>query len=244
MNGLTIYVPENPSSSASSISILHESAQKSRKSIEFQELGCQKESKDVFSYSTAVEIDGKVIATGKAANKKDSKRNCADMALEILKKSQPVLVKSLNHTNVTQVKKNELTKESYRNSTKIDDNNIGNKLLRKMGWKGDGGLSNGGIADPVFVDGAEGRRGFGNKDDSRQVESQSVEKVLLDFIRQQTEIEIKFSNDLSKTDRALIHKLSQKYGLGHKSYGTGENRYLLVTRSAKNMNYHPTTNEP
>ena len=43
-----------------------------------------------------------------------------------------------------------------------------------------------------------------------------------------TDREIKFSSELSKEDRAVIHKISQQYGLKHKSYGKGDDRYLVV----------------
>lgn len=123
-------------------------------------------------------------------------------------------------------------KASYVNAEKIPDDNMGNKLLRKMGWTGSGGVGKfqDGRSDPVFVDGVESRRGIGHEFEDRTVRKSSVEEALLSFIRDQERGEIKFSSELSKEDRALVHRLSQKYHLKHRSFGKNELRYLLVSK--------------
>ena len=42
--------------------------------------------------------------------------------------------------------------------------------------------------------------------------------------------DMKFSNELSKEERALVHKISKQYGLKHRSYGKGEDMYLIVSK--------------
>eukprot|EP00794_Sanderia_malayensis_P020100 gene20100-22070_t len=238
INGFLIFEPpENGSARRKvmdSISILQTSAQKSKKSIEYQDLDWKIEDENTKFHSMAVTIDGKLIATGVGATKKLAKHDCADKALDILRKAQPAASDpTVNHKNITKVEKTQLTAEQYRNSKKIDHTNIGNQMLRKMGWTGAGGLGKGGIADPVFLESAKGRKGFGHKTDASKVERNRVEDVLLNFVRDQTETEIKFSNDLSNSDRALVHNLSHKFGLGHKSFGSRKDRYLVVTKKAQ-----------
>ena len=229
IKGLTIYEPENGEGNA--VSILNESAQKSKKTIEFQDLGSKMEpGKNEPDFSCAAVIDEKLVATGSAKNKKDAKRDAATKALEILKKSQPCVTKKLQHDDVSTVEKGDLVKAAYHSASKIDESNVGNQLLRKMGWTGSGGLGKDGISEPIFVDGADGRKGLGQNDTNKSIKRSSVEDVLMKFIREQKEEEIKFSNDLSKDERALIHRISQKYGLKHKSFGTGEKRYLVISR--------------
>lgn len=178
-------------------------------------------------------IDQKCITAGKGKTKKEAKRKAAYEAYVILKQTQPIIFKDeINHDDVSTVEKGQLVKASYINAEKISDNNMGNKLLRKMGWTGNGGVGKyeHGRSEPVFVDGVESRRGIGHEFEYRSVRKSSVEEALLTFIRDQDRNEIKFSSELSKEDRALVHRLSQKYHLKHRSFGKNEQRYLLVSK--------------
>lgn len=230
IKGLTLYIPCD-SSNANPICILTESAAKSGKILEVQDLGWKQQDNKTLLHTTAFCIDGKFIASGTGTTKKSSKHSCAEKVLEILQKTQPTMSKIRpNHDAVSQVEKTDLVKESYEKSQKIDESNIGNKMLRKMGWTGVGGLSKTGISDPVFVNSADGRKGLGHETEPGSLKLQNVEDVLMNFIRQQQEGQMKFSNGLSRTDRAIVHKLCQKYSLGHKSFGKGEDRYLVITK--------------
>ena len=121
-------------------------------------------------------------------------------------------------------------KQSYQKAERIKEDNIGNKMLRKMGWGGSGGIGakQDGIAEPVFVSSADGRRGVGHNEANQSLNKRSVEDTLLSFLSNADQETIKFSTELSNKDRALVHRLCQKYNLTHKSYGKNENRYLVV----------------
>ena len=232
IKGLTIYFPKDPAEELSPIAILHESAQKSRKNIEFQDLGLKQQSSGDIKHVTAVAIEGKLIATGTALNKKESKRDCASKALDILRETQAVIFKTsqAGHKELKSVEKGELVKSAYHSAKKLDESNVGNQLLRKMGWTGSGGIGRSGIAEPIFVESSDGRKGFGHDTGSPSIKRDTVEDILVRFIRENKDNEIKFSNELSKDERALVHKLCQKFGLKHRSFGKGEERYLVVSK--------------
>ena len=225
--GFTIYEPRNPAI-FNPISVLTESAQKSKKTIEFHYLGLKEDENKTLLHATAVAIEGAILGTGMAGSKRDSKRNCASKALEILRTSVPVKL-PVDHNSIENVEKGKLVKSAFQNAKKIDDTNIGSVMLRNMGWTGDGGLTKTGIAEPVFLESSDRRKGFGHEL-SFSIRKSAVEETLLRFIRESADCDIKFSSDLSKDDRALIHRLCRQYGLKHKSFGKGNERYLIVSK--------------
>ena len=224
--GLIIYVTSKEVEQ-SYICILNESVQKCKQIIEYVE----NDSANQFVFD--VFINHQFIASGKANNKKDAKRDSAFQAYTKLKNTQPIVYKDeINHDNIETIKKGQLVKSAYVNADKISDNNMGNKLLRKMGWTGSGGIGKfeHGISAPVFVDAVEDRRGVGHEFKNRSIKKTTVQNTILEFIRDQHRSEIKFSSDLSKEDRALVHNLCMKNHLKHKSFGKDEKRYLLVSK--------------
>ena len=228
--GLTLYIPKDEAVS-NPISILTESTQKSKKYIEFNDLGFKEGETNEPVHETSVFIGERLVAVGIGINRKESKRACADRALEILKQCQPSCVKQLpNHNDLRSIEKGDLVKAAFKNANRIDESNVGNILLRKMGWSGEGGLAKNGISDPVFLESADGRKGLGHAADDVTIERSSIEEKLTDFIQHSAENDLKFSSKLSKNERALVHKLCTKYGLKHKSFGKGDERYLVVSK--------------
>ena len=231
--GLTLYLPLHGDIEwKNAVCILHESCQKCNIFIEVLDNGFKQISKGQFLFSCVILIITKEIATGYGTTKKEAKNDAARKALTILLDKQPIINKAdINHDNLATVEKGTLVKQCYENAPKIDDNNLGNKLLRKMGWKGSGGVGKyeSGLEEPVFINAAEGRKGVGHEFKNRAVKRASVEEALLDFIRND-QPEIRFSADLNPEERALIHRRCQKFGLKHKSYGAGEDRYLVVSK--------------
>lgn len=217
---------ETPSLNA--ISAIMESCQKSKKSVEFIE----ETTGHLFKYT--LYIESRCIAESFGGNKKETKRLCAEKAVIYLKQYQEIIYKDqIDHDNVTEIDKKNLVKDSYLSAPKISADNMGSKLLKKMGWDGSSGVGkfSHGISEPVFVESVENRAGFGHSFDARSVRKGSVETTLLNFLREPSQTEIKFSRDLTKEDRALVHRLCTKYHLKHKSFGKNEDRYLLVTKS-------------
>lgn len=234
IENFTIYEPEegNESTNNNPVSIMNESAQKSKKTILFEDLGL---AKPTALYSCAVVIADKIIAVGEGPGKKEAKRNAAEKALAILRARQPVIrlwPASREHQSATCVSKTDLVSKAYEKAPSISDDNIGNQMLRKMGWTGSGGIGKDGQgrAEPVMALGTDGKFGLGcNPTQGADVTKSSVQDILHSFISGEDRI-IKFSNELSKEDRALVHTISQRYGLKHRSFGKGEDRYLVVSK--------------
>lgn len=227
-----IYEPQEGDESTNNnpVSILNESAQKSKKTISFDDLGVDNKTG---SCSCAVTIADKVIAVGEGIGKKQAKRNAAENALAILRPRQPVVsVGPRAHESAPCVSRSELVSKAYEKAPSIAEDNIGNQMLRKMGWTGSGGIGKEGQgrAEPVMAVGTDRKFGLGcDPTQGAEVKKTSVQDVLVSFVSG-LDREIKFSNDLSKEDRALVHKISQQYGLKHKSYGKGNDRYLVVSK--------------
>jgi len=226
--GLQIFLPTNSSDyDFNVIGSLIESCLKCKKHHEFVE----DEKANPFGYLFFVE--GRSVAKAVGTTKKEAKRLCAENALKTLRECQEVIYKDeINHDAVTEIGKSNLVKASFENAPKIADDNMGSKLLKKMGWAGSGGVGKfgDGISEPVFVDGVENRAGFGHQFEDRSVRKGSVENTLLEFIKDNSQKEIKFAKDLSREDRALVHRLCQKYHLKHKSFGKNAERYLVVSK--------------
>ncbi|XP_065661632.1 NF-kappa-B-repressing factor [Hydra vulgaris] len=229
VSGLILYINEKDDNS-NPISILQESVQKCKRQIYYIDKGFINNEihMDVF-------IDNIYIAHGSGPNQKVCKQNTAASAFELLKYSQGIIYKKdliKYHESVSTISKSNLIKSTYYQSPKLQETNLGNQLLRKMGWSGAGGLGKDGcgISDPVFVEGADGRKGIGHEFTYRSVRSSSVEESLLSFLHDSSKNEIRFSSDLTKEDRALVHRLCQKYHLKHRSFGKEGDRYLLVSK--------------
>ena len=234
VRGLVLFLNQEDDES-NPINILQESVAKCKRQINYINKGFinNEVHMDVF-------IDNILIAHGSGANNKLCKQNTAALAFELLKNCQGVIYKSdlmKRHKSVSMIPKNDLVKSTYYQAPKLPESNLGNKLLRKMGWSGSGGMGKDGcgISDPVFVESAEGRSGIGHEFIDRSVRISNVEETLLSFLQDSKMNEIRFSSDLTKEDRALVHKLCQKYHLRHRSFGKNEDRYLLVSKKIDNL---------
>ncbi|KAK7922166.1 hypothetical protein WMY93_009068 [Mugilogobius chulae] len=112
----------------------------------------------------------------------------------------------------------------------IKEDNIGNQLLRKMGWKGGGlGRDGVGIAEPIKVKEQFSREGLG-MDADIQLKKRDLEDVIRNYASSDRQDDLRFSSELTNDERKQIHQISQKYGLRSKSYGQGKQRFLIVSR--------------
>ena len=84
-------------------------------------------------------IDNILIATSEGPTKKEAKRSCAEKAVEILRKTQPVIDVPLSHKKAKVVEKDELYQGQEKKLPRLPERKIGSKILRKMGWTGGGG---------------------------------------------------------------------------------------------------------
>ena len=190
-------------------------------------------------------VDGVTVAFHSGVGKKPVKHGVAEKALAILRQAQQRLQISVLPSSVSQaervVAKEELLKESFQKATPIADDNKGSMLLRKMGWSGSGGLgkTGEGRTEPVVATetriGSGERTGMGTVSDGGKLNRRSVQQILNNFLASDEQC-IAFSSDLTKENRAIVHTLSQRMGLSHRSYGKDGERQLLVQKKVDMIN--------
>ncbi|XP_066437850.1 NF-kappa-B-repressing factor isoform X2 [Eleutherodactylus coqui] len=215
-------------SDANAVCTLNATAQFNKVSIEY-----------VFENLSAVDrkckvfIEQQLIAEAIGA-KKTVKRDAAEAALMALKKTQPVIINNLKKGPAEDaISRNQIrgvsNAEAYKQQIKED--NIGNQLLRKMGWTGGGlGKEGEGIAEPIAVKEQFSREGLGLTTVNQKITKTDVAKIIKNYAFSNSQEDLTFSRELSNEERKHIHQMAQKFGLKSKSYGSGTQRFLVVSR--------------
>ncbi|KAL4631588.1 NF-kappa-B-repressing factor-like isoform X1 [Arapaima gigas] len=182
-----------------------------------------------------VYLEGQYVASG-IGPKKTVKHIAAEEALATLRRTQAVVKSNLRKEgNVDALSRNQILARVGEDSMRqeIKEDNIGNQLLRKMGWKGGGlGREGDGIAEPIQVKEQFSREGLGldtNKP-SNQLSKRDIEDIIRDYASSDRTDDLRFSTELNNDERKQIHQVSLKYGLRSKSYGQGRQRFLVVSR--------------
>ncbi|XP_043909895.1 NF-kappa-B-repressing factor [Protopterus annectens] len=167
--------------------------------------------------------------------KKNVKHSAAEIAVNTLKQTQPVVKANLTKGLSKQaISRNQIigrsTEESYKQQIKED--NIGNQLLRKMGWRGGGlGKEGEGIAEPIAVKEQFTREGLGLiTDKAGKITRRDIEGIIRNYASSNSQEDLTFAKELTIEERKQIHQMAQKYGLKSKSYGQGIDRFLIVRR--------------
>lgn len=182
-----------------------------------------------------VYLEGQYVAAG-IGPKKIVKHIAAEEALATLRQTQAVVKSNLRkegHSDA--ISRSQIMARSGEEATKqeIKEDNIGNQLLRKMGWKGGGlGRDGEGIAEPIKVKEQFSREGLGMDTDKtgNQLSKRDIEDIIRNYASSDRQDDLRFSTDLTNDERKQIHQISQKYGLRSKSYGQGRQRFLVVSR--------------
>ncbi|XP_056295428.1 NF-kappa-B-repressing factor [Pseudoliparis swirei] len=182
-----------------------------------------------------VYLEGQYIAAG-LGPKKVVKHIAAKEALTTLRQTQAVVKSNLRKDgHCDALSRAQILACSGQEATKqeIKEDNIGNQLLRKMGWKGGGlGRDGEGISEPIKVKEQFSREGFGldtNKA-GNQLSKRDIENIIRNYTSSDRQDDLRFAADLNNDERKQIHQISQKYGLRSKSYGQGRQRFLIVSR--------------
>ncbi|XP_043829829.1 NF-kappa-B-repressing factor [Dromiciops gliroides] len=170
--------------------------------------------------------------------KKFVKHAAAEEAVKILKKTQPTVINNLKKGTIEDViSRNEIrgrsAEEAYKQEIKED--NIGNRLLRKMGWTGGGlGKCGEGIREPISVKEQHKREGLGlDVERGNKIAKKDIEQIIRNYARSESHTDLTFSTELTNDERKQIHQIAQKYGLRSKSHGIGRERYLVVGRKRR-----------
>ncbi|XP_014838264.1 PREDICTED: NF-kappa-B-repressing factor isoform X1 [Poecilia mexicana] len=182
-----------------------------------------------------VYLEGQYVAAG-IGPKKLVKHIAANEALSTLRQTQAVVKSNLRkegHNGA--ISRSQILARSGEEALKqeIKEDNIGNQLLRKMGWKGGGlGRDGDGIAEPIRVKEQFSREGLGMEmvKTGNLLSKRDIEDVIRNYASSDRTDDLRFSNELTDDERKQIHQISQKYGLRSKSYGQGWDRFLVVSR--------------
>lgn len=136
---------------------------------------------------------------------------------------------------------------------KIDESNLGFKLLQKLGWSGGSlGSKNQGIVDPINCQIKIGRQGLGGGPAAKKQGEEANKKgkintrtetygIDINFYRQmmrnfkdcEIEYDLVFSSEFTKEERALFHNMAQQLQLKTRSYGNdndGSRQFVLLGR--------------
>lgn len=171
----------------------------------------------------------------------ECKTRAAECALRLLRRScWTVRVKGAQElTTDSSVSRDDLMGQLAEEASvlALGDDNVGRKLMMKMGWTGGGiGSSGSGITEPVAVEGVINRQGLGLRAEdscgggSSKDFMNKVRQLLNSFATDDTRHDIKFSNEFTKEEREIIHREARKRHLKSNSHGKDELRFIVVSR--------------
>ncbi|CAK1593217.1 unnamed protein product [Parnassius mnemosyne] len=113
-------------------------------------------------------------------------------------------------------------------------NSIATKMMQMMGWKGGGlGVDAQGIAEPIKPNlQMVNRAGLGSDTTDVGQLRRAAQELMRRYIASDTfDLDLVFSSDFSKEERAILHQCAQKLGLASKSYGNKDiDRFLVVRK--------------
>lgn len=165
-----------------------------------------------------------------------AKTEAAKRALQLLKKRcYTIISKQIEDAcDANDTVLRETLTDDVQKIQNIPESNIGNRLLKKIGWTG-GGLGkegNKGIVEPVSLESVINREGLGlnaEKGISKDF-PQKIQKIIEDYMHSEKQEDLIFSSTFTKDERAVIHQKARKFQLKNKSYGQNEDRFLVLSR--------------
>lgn len=191
-------------------------------------------------------INGELLGEGHDEDQKKAKHNAGKKAMVYLRQHCPTVKYKRDYETdqrsaipVQDIMQGGAASQLGGSSSKkeIEENNIGHKMLKMMGWKGEGGLGKegSGISQPIIP--IEHIRGAGLGFSDNGLNKDVVKRLMEDYISSGQTDPLVFSASLTNDERKEIHNLARRFNLKSKSHGKGEDRYLLITnkRSLQQM---------
>jgi hypothetical protein len=186
-----------------------------------------------------------------------AKQSGAKKAIEMLKTLYPSIKTknivgdmSMNENEIVKINRKLITRtQLYEQQslitsvTTINNNNnnntqqkedMGSKLLKKMGWVGGGiGKDLQGIAEPIQIEDLQGRKGLGsNSLFPNQIFIKNLRRILEEFISTNDDDgELQFANEFNSEERKSIHKEAMKLHLTSNSYGRDGERRVSIKKN-------------
>lgn len=156
-------------------------------------------------------FNGQIIGEGEGESKKAAKKVADENFVETLKSNCYTIRSKALFYSPDRVVTKATNGPSGSNSTpverddKIQENNLGFKMLKMLGWKGGAlGAKCDGIVDPVTCEIKIGRGGLGASDGN--FDANYFKNLLRNFKAQQLEYDLVFSAEFTKEERARLHQ--------------------------------------
>lgn len=179
-------------------------------------------------------VNSKKLSDGSGQNQKAAKKEAATTGLnELMKYYYTIKVKKSLNPGKESVTSTELRGSEENTSTKLAEDNIGQKLMKLMGWSGGGlGKAQQGIVEPVTVKQQLSRSGLGLNPETSNIKTLKKKclEVLRDFTRSDMKTDLVFSSDFTNEERAVVHQVAKQMGLKSQSYGPKTQRTLVISR--------------
>ncbi|KAG6447238.1 hypothetical protein O3G_MSEX004866 [Manduca sexta] len=188
-------------------------------------------------YWCTLKINGKEVARAKDYVKSEAKLAVGKTAWKVLREQMVcLLVKEQwiahgdSRISVSKVSARTAAEDAF--GTPVE-NNVAMKMMQMMGWKGGGlGADAQGIAEPIRPNlQMVNRAGLGsNSTDERQLR-RAAHALMRRYIASDTlDLDLVFSSDFSKEERAVLHVCAKRAGLTSRSYGEKDKDRFLVVR--------------
>ncbi|KAG5671534.1 hypothetical protein PVAND_001728 [Polypedilum vanderplanki] len=176
-------------------------------------------------------FNDQIIGEGNGTSKKLAKKTADEDLVQTLKQNCFRIrskLKFWSAENVIEKKNLEIQSSKVPQSNqKLQENNLGFKMLKALGWRG-GSLGTGnGIIDPINLEIKIGRLGLGS--DIQKFDIKYFRNILENFKHQNCEYDLVFSKDFTKEERAKIHQIAAQLHLKTKSYGKNNERHLVIS---------------
>lgn len=153
-------------------------------------------------------FNGQIVGEGAGEAKKPAKKLADADLIKTLKANCYTIRSKLEYYSAESViKPNEQNASSAPAKTdQLQENNLGFKMLKMLGWKGGSlGSKGDGIIDPVNCEIKIGRSGLG-ANSSDQFDQKYFRNMLKNFKNSQVEYDLVFSSEFTKEERAQIHQ--------------------------------------
>ena len=146
-----------------------------------------------------------IIAEAVAESKKEAKKAVDENLIKTLKDNCYTIRSKVKFYSGEEVITKTNNKVVEQKTNQIKEDNLGFKLLAKLGWKGGSLGPNGtGIIDPINLEIKIGKNGLGSE--LNQFDKKYFRNLLQNFKQNQVEYDLIFSPEFSKEERAEVHK--------------------------------------
>lgn len=153
-------------------------------------------------------FNGQIVGEGDGEAKKTAKKLADADLIKTLKENCWTIRCKLEYYSAESVitPKEKNTPNSSESTDQLQENNLGFKMLKMLGWKGGSlGPKGNGIIDPVKSEIKIGRGGLGASS-SEQFDKTYFRNLLRNFKNSRVEYDLVFSSDFTKEERAQIHQ--------------------------------------